>query len=195
MLELLNRTGTTIAAKLDLRALLQSITDAATQLSGARFGAFFEKSTDERGDAFSIHALSSETIVAGEKFWQQYATTIFNATFNGETSVRCEDVLGDPRYRALEPNHDKTPNYLPVRSYLAVPVTSRFGEVIGGLCFGHPNCGMFTERTEQLVVGVAAQAAVAIDNARLYETAKKAAEERRQLLDSIALRVAKPNAW
>jgi signal transduction histidine kinase/ActR/RegA family two-component response regulator len=184
MLELLNRTGMTIAAKLDLRALLQSITDAATQLSGARFGAFFDKTTDERGDAFSIRTLSSETMEAGEKSWQPCATAIFNATFDGENSVRCEDVLGDPRYRELEPHHDKPPNYFLVRSYLAVPVTSRLGEVIGGLCFGHPNCGMFTERTEQLVVGVAAQAAIGIDNARLYEKAKKAAEERRQLLDS-----------
>ena len=43
---------------------------------------------------------------------------------------------------------------------------------------------MFTERTERLVVGIAAQAAVAIDNARLYEAAQKAAEERERLLES-----------
>ena len=43
---------------------------------------------------------------------------------------------------------------------------------------------MFTERTERLVVGIAAQAAVAIDNARLFEASQKAAEERQQLLES-----------
>ena len=43
---------------------------------------------------------------------------------------------------------------------------------------------MFTERTERLIVGVAAQAGVAIDNARLYEAAQKASEERQSLLDS-----------
>ena len=74
--------------------------------------------------------------------------------------------------------------HLPVRSYLAVPVISRSGEVIGGLFFGHPEPGVFTERAERLVVGVAAQAAVAIDNARLYETVQQAAEERKQLLES-----------
>ena len=74
--------------------------------------------------------------------------------------------------------------HLPVRSYLAVPVVSRSGEVIGGLFFGHPDTGVFTERAERLVVGVAAQAAVAIDNARLFEAAQKAAEERQQLLES-----------
>ena len=72
----------------------------------------------------------------------------------------------------------------PVRSYLAVPVTARSGEVIGGLFFGHPAPGVFNERAERLVVGVAAQAAVAIDNARLFTAVQKAAEERKQLLES-----------
>ena len=61
-----------------------------------------------------------------------------------------------------------------MRSYLAVPVISRSGEVIGGLFFGHPQPGVFTERAERLIVGVAAQAAIAIDNARLYEAAQQA---------------------
>jgi signal transduction histidine kinase/ActR/RegA family two-component response regulator len=74
--------------------------------------------------------------------------------------------------------------HLPVRSYLAVPVRSRSTEVIGGLFFGHSQTGVFTERSERLIVGVAAQAGVAIDNARLFESARQAAEERKILLDS-----------
>ena len=73
---------------------------------------------------------------------------------------------------------------LPVRSCLAVPVRSRTGEVIGGLFLGHPETGVFTERSERLIVGVAAQAGIAIDNARLYEAAQQAAEERKMLLES-----------
>jgi signal transduction histidine kinase/ActR/RegA family two-component response regulator len=56
--------------------------------------------------------------------------------------------------------------------------------VIGGLFFGHPSPDVFTERTERIIGGIAAQAAIAIDNARLYEAAQKAAEERERLLDS-----------
>jgi PAS domain S-box-containing protein len=80
--------------------------------------------------------------------------------------------------------------HLPVRSYLAASVVSRSGEVIGGLFFGHPQPGIFTERTERIVNGLAAQAAVAIDNARLYQTsrqevaARKQAEEELQQLNS-----------
>ena len=57
------------------------------------------------------------------------------------------------------------------------------GEVLGGLFFGHPEAGVFSEWDERLIVGIAAQAAVAIDNARLYQEARNAgavaAEERR----------------
>ena len=67
--------------------------------------------------------------------------------------------------------------HLPVTSYLAVPVISRSGEVLGGLFFGHPDPDMFSERDEMVVAGLAAQAAVAMDNAHLYETAKRARGE------------------
>ena len=56
--------------------------------------------------------------------------------------------------------------------------------MIGGLFFGHPQTGRFDERSERLAVGIAAQAAVAVDNARLYAEAQRNAEERRSLLDS-----------
>lgn len=184
ILELLNRTGTTIAANLDLQELLQSVIDAATQLSGARFGALFHKTTDERGETLLLYTLSGAPREAFEKFEQPRATALFGPTFNGEEPIRCDDVLKDPRYDRAAPHEGMPFRHLPIRSYLAVPVTSRSGAVMGGLFFGHPDPGVFTERSERLVVGVAAQAAVAIDNARLYETAQRAAEERRQLLDS-----------
>ena len=63
--------------------------------------------------------------------------------------------------------------HLPVRSYLAVPVTSRSGDVIGGLFFGHEKPGVFTGRHEELVIDIAGQAAVAIDNARLFQTTQR----------------------
>jgi signal transduction histidine kinase/CheY-like chemotaxis protein len=65
-----------------------------------------------------------------------------------------------------------------VRSFLAVPVKLRSGETVGGLFFGHPDPGVFNERTERLVVGIAAQASIAIDNARLYEETKRMLAER-----------------
>ena len=67
--------------------------------------------------------------------------------------------------------------HLPVVSYLAVPVISRTGEVYGGLFFGDPKAGVFTERAARIVEGLAAQAAVAMDNARLFEAVQRARAE------------------
>ena len=56
----------------------------------------------------------------------------------------------------------------PQRSLLTVPILSRTGGAMGGLVFGHPQPGRFTEQHERLVAGLAAQASIALDNARLY---------------------------
>ncbi|HVQ74661.1 MAG TPA: ATP-binding protein, partial [Candidatus Binatia bacterium] len=184
ILELLNRTGIMLSSTLDLQTLVQAVTDAATELSGARFGAFYYNATDPGEDAFLVYTASGAPREAFERLGRSRATALFAPTFRGESPIRCDDVLRDPRYGQLSPHHGMPAGPLPVRSYLAVPVISRSGEVIGGLFFGHPETGVFTERAERLVVGVAAQAAVAIDNARLFEAAQNAAEERRHLLES-----------
>ena len=163
---------------------MQAVTDAATQLSGAQFGSFFYNVTDERGDAFLLYTLSGAPREAFASFGNPRATALFGPTFRGEPPIRLDDVLADPRYGTMAPHHGMPKGHLPVRSYLAVPVKSRSGEVIGGLFFGHSQTGVFTERAERLVAGVAAQAGIAIDNARLYEAAQRAADERTALLES-----------
>ena len=184
VLELLNETGQKLASQLDLQALVQPVTDAATALSGAKFGAFFYTPADESGDAL-LSSPSGAAREAFERFGRPRATAaLFGPTFRGEAPIRCDDVLTDPRYGTLAPHHGMPHTHVPVRSYLAVAVRSRTGDVIGGLFFGHPQPNVFTERTERLIVGVAAQAGVAIDNARLYEAAQMASEERQSLLDS-----------
>jgi PAS domain S-box-containing protein len=184
ILALLNTTGTALSSQLDLRPLVQAVTDAATEFSGARFGAFFYNVTDADGDSFMLYTLSGAPREAFEHFGQPRATPLFAPTFRGEGPIRCDDILQDPRYGQMPPHCGMPAGHLPVRSYLAAPVVSRSGSVIGALLFGHPDVGMFSERTERMVVGIAAQAAVAIDNARLFEAAEKAAEERKRLLES-----------
>jgi PAS domain S-box-containing protein len=173
VLELLQATGTAIAAQLDVRALVQNVTDAATQLSGAKFGAFFYNVINEQGAALRLFTLSGAPREAFEHLGLPRNTPVFAPTFRGESVVRSADITCDARYGTLAPNHGMPPGHLPVRSYLAVPVVSRSGEVIGSLLFGHPEPGVFTPRAERLVAGMAAQAAIAIDNARLYEAAQQ----------------------
>ena len=184
ILELLNRTGAAIGSTLEIEKLLQLVTDAGTQLTGATFGAFSYNTATAESDALTLFSLTGAPREAFERLGQPAATALFGPTFAGTPVIRIDDVLSDPRYGLSTPHHGMPPGHLPVRSYLAVSVVSRSGKVIGGLFFGHSTPGVFTERTERMVLAVAAQAAVAIDNARLYEAVQKSAEEREQLLAS-----------
>jgi signal transduction histidine kinase/ActR/RegA family two-component response regulator len=183
ILELLKKTGEAAASTLELRVLMQSITDTATQLSGARFGAFFYNTSDAQEDALMLYTLSGAPREAFEGFGQPRATSVFGPTFRGGPPVRSDDITKDARYGQWGPHHGMPPGHLPVRSYLAVPVMSHTGEVVGGLFFGHPDASIFSERTERLVAGIATQAGMALDNARLYEASQQAATERAVLLE------------
>jgi len=183
-LEILNATGTLLAGQLELERVLQAVTDAATDVSGAGFGAFFYNATNDDGDRCQLYTVSGAPREIFERFGQPRASALFAPTFRGAPPIRIDDVLADPRYEAMGPNRGMPPGDPPVRSYLAVAVRSRSGEVLGGLFFGHPDPCVFTERAERLVLGVASQAGVALDNARLYEQAQRAAAERKALLDS-----------
>lgn len=194
VLNLLNKTGTAIASQLDLERLVQTVTDAGTELSGAKFGAFFYNVTDEKGESFLLYSLSGAPRSAFEKFSLPRNTPIFNPTFKGKGVVRSGDITQDPRYGTMAPHYGMPSGHLPVRSYLAVSVFSRSGEVIGGLFFGHPEANVFTERSERLLLGVAAQASIAIDNARLYDAQKKAQAALQQAHEELELRVAERTA-
>jgi signal transduction histidine kinase/CheY-like chemotaxis protein len=178
--ELLNETGEALSSKLDLESLVQAVTDAATKASGAKFGAFFYNHFDENGGSYLLYTLSGAPRESFEKLGQPRPTEVFGPTFRGGPPIRSDDILLDPRY--AKTGSGMPAGHLPVRSYLAVSVISRSGEVIGGLFFGHPETGVFNERSERLVVAIAAQAAVGIDNARLYDAARRAAKEREELL-------------
>jgi signal transduction histidine kinase/DNA-binding response OmpR family regulator len=177
-LETLNQIGKTVAAELDLASAVQIVTDAATALTGAAFGSFFYNVPDEAGESYTLYALSGAPREAFSKFPMPRNTGVFGPTFNGEGMVRSDDILQDPRYGKNHSHYGMPKGDLPVRSYLAAPVVSRSGEVLGGLFFGHPEPGIFTERAERLLGGIAAQAAIAIDNARLYQAAQREIADR-----------------
>jgi PAS domain S-box-containing protein len=87
--------------------------------------------------------------------------------------LRSDDITKDPRYGRNDPHFGMPKGHLPVKSYLAVPVTSRSGAVIGALFFGHAEPCVFTEASERVIVGLAGQAAIATDNARLFQAAQQ----------------------
>ncbi|TWS94441.1 response regulator [Reyranella sp. CPCC 100927] len=177
-LEQLNKVGTAIAAEIDLERAVQVVTDAATELSGAAFGAFFYNVIDDKGEAYTLYTLSGAPREAFSRFPMPRNTAVFAPTFHGEGIVRSADITRDPRYGHNAPHAGMPAGHLPLRSYLAVPVVSPSGEVLGGLFFGHPDVGVFDERAERIVASIAPQAAVAIEKARLYRSAQSEIEQR-----------------
>lgn len=179
VLELLNKTGTILTAKLDVHMLAQAVIDAATEASGAKVGAFFYTTAAPGGDGPFLRTVAGIAAQDFDSCGLPQAGALFNLTLSGAPLVHLDDLLKDTRHEATAP-----PGVVPLRSYLAVPVASGSAEVIGGLFLGHPDAGVFDDRAERLVTGIAAQAGVSIDNARLYEVARQAAQEREKLLDN-----------
>ena len=177
-LEILNRVGSALALQSDLHQLVQIITDAGVELTGAEFGAFFYNVLNSAGESYMLYTLSGVPREKFEPFPMPRNTAVFGPTFKGEGIVRSDDITADPRYGHNMPYRGMPEGHPPVRSYLAVPVISRNNEVIGGLFFGHAIPGIFSARSESSLSGLAAEAAVALDNARLSESVQRELEER-----------------
>ncbi len=138
----LGEVGAVVASTLDSETIVQRVTDIATELTTAEFGAFFYNVTDQKsGDAYMLYTLSGAPRDAFARFPNPRATAVFAPTFHGKGPVRLDDVTKDPRYGQNAPYYGMPAGHLPVRSYLAVPVKGVTGEVLGGLFLGHSQVG------------------------------------------------------
>ncbi len=181
-METINRVGKILSGELDLQRLVQAVTDAGRDLSKAEFGAFFYNVVNQKGEAYTLYTISGVPRDMFSRFPMPRNTAVFEPTFKGEGTVRSDDITKDARYGLNPPYKGMPSGHLPVRSYLAVPVISRTSEVIGGLFYGHSRPAVFAEREEKLVEGIAAQAAIAVDNARLFQKNKEAIAIRDEFL-------------
>jgi PAS domain S-box-containing protein len=178
-MERLNQIAKSVATDIDnLERVVQTVTDAATELCGAKFGAFFYNRRDQAGESYTLFTLSGAPRSAFEKFGLPRNTPIFEPTFRGLGTVRSDDIRKDPRYGHNPPHRGMPAGHLPVVSYLAVPVISSTGEVHGGLFFGHDEPGVFTSDAEAVIESIAAHAAIALDNERLLRTVHAQSEQR-----------------
>lgn len=160
MAETLRRVSTGLVSELDLDRVVALVSDAARDLVGACVGAFASHPDDLRRRGFPMPADAQR----------------LEAAFRAEGPLRIDDAGPD--------------GGAAMRSYLAVPVASVRGDVLGALFFGHPEPGAFTARHERLVAGITAPAAIAIDNARLY----RAAQAERRASERLAMRLAQMQA-
>jgi GAF domain-containing protein len=165
-LEPVVRTGLFLTGSSDVESIVQAVIDAGRQLSGAQFGAFFYNVIHPQGESYLLDSLSGVARETFAAFPMLRNPLIFGPTSEGHGIVRSDDITKDPRYGKNFPPFGMPNGHLPVRSYLAVPVKSQTGEVLGCLFYGHEVSGVFGQESEDLVAAIAAQAAVVIENSR-----------------------------
>jgi two-component system NtrC family sensor kinase len=171
--EILNRVGRELAAELELAKVVQIAVDAAREMSGAEFGVFFYNASANEGTQFGHRALSGITAEAFDRLGLSRSAPLLAGTFSGKGLLRINDM----RVKSMRPKGIEFDESVPCASFMGVPVISRSGAVLGGIFLGHSEAWRFSVMFARLVEGIAAQAAISVDNAHLYEALARAKAE------------------
>ena len=164
-LELLLDAGITIGSGLDLEAVLTRLVELACRVTDAQYGALgVIDQSGNRLDRFITHGLDQETrrAIGAEPIGRG----ILGVLISDARPLRLTNIQADPRSAGFPPNHP------PMTSFLGVPVVAG-DSVFGNLYLTEKDGGEFTETDERLASTLAAQAGVAIQNARLYADAQE----------------------
>jgi len=154
-----------VGSQLDLEVVLRQIVEAATGLVNARYGALGVVG-DDGGLAEFIPVGLTEAEIAGIHHWPE-GRGLLGELITNPRPLRLADIAGHPNSFGFPDGHP------PMRSFLGVPVRIR-DEVYGNLYLTEKeNGGQFDDEDEAVVVALAAAAGVAIENARLYEEARR----------------------
>jgi PAS domain S-box-containing protein len=172
LFQILNGVAKVISDDLDVDRIAQAVTDLAAEASGARFGAFVHEAVDEHRQVRFVQALAP--LQSLDALAMVSNRTLLDATLRAGNVIRSGDIRSDERYKSSAPAFPPSGEPNDVVSYLAVPVR-RLGKVHGALLLGHPEAGIFTQEAEDIVTGIATHAAIAMDNADLYQSERQLA--------------------
>jgi signal transduction histidine kinase len=157
--------GIALSSELTLDALLQRLVETAAELTGARYAALgvIDPSGAEL-ERFLAHGIDPETHAAIGDLPR--GRGILGVLIRDARLLRLHDIADDERSVGFPPNHP------PMKTFLGVPILLR-GIAYGNLYLTEKEAGAdFTEEDEEVVTLLASQAAVAIENARLYESSR-----------------------
>jgi len=175
-IELLNHVGEILSAELNLDTLLPAIVQAGADLSGADIGIFFSEGVVEGVRTFALRCAAGIPLAEASVLLGEHAL-MDGTQFSWKKMLRCSE-LGDSPFETNDAWIRAVAHKLSLRNCIALPVMSRPGAVLGVLLFGRRGMNPFSERDEGVATSLASQAAIAIDNARLFTMAE---EERRRL--------------
>jgi two-component system, NarL family, sensor histidine kinase DevS len=158
--------GVALASELSLDAVLQKIVEAAAELTAARYAALgVIDPSGQSLERFIVTGIDAETQAAiGDP---PRGRGILGALIQDAKPLRLDDLATDPRAVGFPANHP------PMRTFLGVPILLR-GVAYGNLYLTEKEGGApFTDEDQELTTLLSTQAAVAIENARLYESATR----------------------
>jgi signal transduction histidine kinase len=162
-LRALVETGIAISSELSLDGVLERIVEAAARVTGARYAALGVIDPSGSGlERFITYGIEPE--VQTQIGDPPHGRGILGALIHDARPLRLHDLTEDPRSVGFPPGHPR------MHSFLGVPIVLR-GIAYGNLYLTEKEGGDFTDEDEELVTLLAAQAAVAVENARLYESA------------------------
>jgi two-component system, NarL family, sensor histidine kinase DevS len=163
-LRTLLQTGIAITSELSLDHVLERIVEAAAQVTGARYAALGVIDASGTGlERFVTHGIDDETRRAIGDLPR--GRGVLGALITDAQTLRLRDLSEDPRSVGFPPGHP------PMKTFLGTPIRLR-GVSYGNLYLTEKADGeQFDDEDEELVALLSAQAAVAIENARLYESA------------------------
>ena len=163
-----------LASELSLDAVLERIVELAVDLTGARYGALGVLASDSR----SIEEFITVGITAEQRAALGDPPTghgLLGALIREARPLRIPDISADPRSVGFPPNHP------PMASLLGAPITGR-GRVFGNIYLtDKQDADAFDEEDERVLVVLATQAAVAVENARLYDETERSGRELQRL--------------
>ena len=166
--------GMALASELSLDAVLLRIVELAVDLTGARYGALGVLTPDGR----SIEEFITVGITAEERAALGDPPTghgLLGALIREARPLRIPDIGADPRSVGFPPNHP------PMKTLLGAPITGR-GKVFGNIYLtDKQDADAFGEEDERVLVVLATQAAVAVENARLYDETERSGRELQRL--------------
>ncbi|HLW02506.1 MAG TPA: GAF domain-containing protein, partial [Ktedonobacterales bacterium] len=188
--EALNQVGASLSSELDKERLLHLIAQTARDLTGAGFAAFTLRPEDGSSERFHLAAAAGLTPQQEAVFRRMPlgGEGVLAPIYQEQRLVRVADATKDERAIGQPHGHPL------VRSFLGAPLLGRDGRMLGGLLLGHSRPDQFTAEHEALLKGLAAQASVALENARLYEQARARAEELEAVIESMVDGVALHNS-
>jgi signal transduction histidine kinase len=162
--------GIALSSELTLDALLQRLVETAAELTGARYAALgVIDVTGRELERFVTHGIDPETHAAIGDLPR--GRGILGVLIRDARPLRLHDIADDDRSVGFPPNHP------PMKTFLGVPILLR-GIAYGNLYLTEKEGGEdFTGEDEEVVTLLASQAAVAIENARLYESSREWARQ------------------